>query len=685
FKIIHSFKSCNKLLTLDTVGLHEDNWEIQDNNLSLIAGKVGLESTFQDKKYGMFSYCLSQQLLNSSNNLTLEELCSKIREDKNYSGPEKKLTIIGDNNKQIFNDRSEYHTVIEELYFSNLHSLDLKVLNQKFSFLNQRIKYFSNSYLSSLYLEKFATAFLSKKDYKRALKELKKIQNKNYFNNRRISFKIWKSQIHDYLYDQAFDILKHYASNIDDTLYYCQIKETINNLEKLNSSDFKNALLVGVGSYSTDTIDPLRPIRGVKNDIELMRDVLINQLNFSEGNIKVLINDEAKRNNIIDEFKQLVDKSCSSPALFYFAGYGSSNINNNLTIVASDSRNPDIFDIEITELKNIIGNRKNNLVSIIDAGWSEEFHQETYTRSHRNLIQDDRYVPIKRALVITNENVTTNKRDLLLQNFQLGDISIYNFSIKYKSVGKTYSYPYIEQNYQEKSSENKVYGVLTYQFAEIIRHTDFLDRLTFLDLANSLQEINAVVIGDNLEFRVFENSVVRKQIINSIKQIEAEPLERLINILQRQIEQRNGFDPEGYLNLGIAYYFLEEYEKSVKALENCLYKKLDNNQLSLSQEGNYGDNPTAHYWLGRVLYESKKDPARAVSELRLATKLNADNSFAQYYLGQALRVLVEQEILSEAENAFQNYLDAGSPLGREEEIQEFLKSRKETKSQSNLR
>ena len=56
------------------------------------------------------------------------------------------------------------------------------------------------------------------------------------------------------------------------------------------------------------------------------------------------------------------------------------------------------------------------------------------------------------------------------------------------------------------------------------------------------------------------------------------------------------------------------------------------------------------------------------------------NIAAHYYLGKSLQALVEQEILTEAEQAYQTYLNAGSPLGQEEEVEEFLKSRKESKA-----
>jgi cytochrome c-type biogenesis protein CcmH/NrfG len=69
-----------------------------------------------------------------------------------------------------------------------------------------------------------------------------------------------------------------------------------------------------------------------------------------------------------------------------------------------------------------------------------------------------------------------------------------------------------------------------------------------------------------------------------------------------------------------------------------------------------------------------------VKELRLATQQDPNNVTAHYYLGQALRAMVEQEILTEAERAFETYLEGGSPLGKEEEVQEFLRSRRYAKS-----
>ncbi len=86
------------------------------------------------------------------------------------------------------------------------------------------------------------------------------------------------------------------------------------------------------------------------------------------------------------------------------------------------------------------------------------------------------------------------------------------------------------------------------------------------------------------------------------------------------------------------------------------------------------------YPRSRACYESDRDLARAVSGLRLATQQDPTNVSAHYYLGQALRALVKQEILTEAEKAFHVYLKAGAPLGQQKKLQEFLKSRRAAKT-----
>lgn len=132
-----------------------------------------------------------------------------------------------------------------------------------------------------------------------------------------------------------------------------------------------------------------------------------------------------------------------------------------------------------------------------------------------------------------------------------------------------------------------------------------------------------------------------------------------ILMLRHLIEQRNDIYSDACLNLSVIYYVLGEYDESIKALE---------------QQGEQ-KNADAHYYIGRAFLESDRNFARSISELRQAKQQDPENPAIYYYLGQAIRVLVERETLAEAKDAFQNYLNAGVPLGQEEEVRQFLKSR----------
>ena len=83
----------------------------------------------------------------------------------------------------------------------------------------------------------------------------------------------------------------------------------------------------------------------------------------------------------------------------------------------------------------------------------------------------------------------------------------------------------------------------------------------------------------------------------------------------------------------------------------------------------------AHYQLGRVLYEHGTDFTRAVSSLDRAVTLEPDNARALYYLGQAIRQMVENETLVKAAKVFKEYLAMGAPLGHEDDVREFIGSR----------
>jgi len=89
-----------------------------------------------------------------------------------------------------------------------------------------------------------------------------------------------------------------------------------------------------------------------------------------------------------------------------------------------------------------------------------------------------------------------------------------------------------------------------------------------------------------------------------------------------------------------------------------------------------------HYHLGRVLCEGELDFDRAVSELEEAVRLDPDNIRAHYHLGQAIRQQIERNKFKRAEEVLRIYLMKGAPLGHEDEVREFLGSRKRQETTS---
>lgn len=129
----------------------------------------------------------------------------------------------------------------------------------------------------------------------------------------------------------------------------------------------KYALLVGISKYKDQS---LNPIDGCENNVPLLAQTLIDSYGFSKGDVHILLNDQAGKNAIINEFRSYLIENArrakqqgkEAVVLYYFCGHGSQykdqdgDENDGLdeTFVAFDSRTgstPDILDDEIDDLK----------------------------------------------------------------------------------------------------------------------------------------------------------------------------------------------------------------------------------------------------------------------------------------------------------------------------------------------
>ena len=82
----------------------------------------------------------------------------------------------------------------------------------------------------------------------------------------------------------------------------------------------KKALLVGINAYQS----PINPLRGCINDVQQVKDVLQQYYGFEEGDVKLLLDEDATRDGILAGLDWLVDGTQPGDVLvFHFSGHGS--------------------------------------------------------------------------------------------------------------------------------------------------------------------------------------------------------------------------------------------------------------------------------------------------------------------------------------------------------------------------
>jgi hypothetical protein len=155
----------------------------------------------------------------------------------------------------------------------------------------------------------------------------------------------------------------------------------------------KYALLVGIDHYKYSSRIP--PLAGALNDVEDLRQALIEKFHFLDGNITVLTESAATHAAIIGAIQsQLISNARSGDiVVFHFSGHGSqtkdltgrmiSGIDE--TIVPYDSRDPEnkVFDISGAELHPLLeqlANKTRNLTFILDSCHSGSLVRGARTR-----------------------------------------------------------------------------------------------------------------------------------------------------------------------------------------------------------------------------------------------------------------------------------------------------------------
>jgi len=646
--LIHAIPIRHKTVILDTHTNSKflDLVEQEANYALFMASRLGEQTYERDAEWngksmptGVFTYAFVQQLSESNpKEVTYDQIASTIVSKLRSYRSEQTPFFIGMRELRLFSGIDDYLGAFDFSQRRNYSSLTLQEVKQKYTRYQRLITQpFPQLYYS------FGRAFIEKGSYAEAIEALQTALLQSEKDDPDATLALTFAQVGGQQYLEASANFQTYISLAQPSLLAIQIQEQVERLVQGR----KHALLVGIDTYSNPLVTD---VRGAANDVRALKDILHNRCGFQEENITVLLDQQATCQAIKDAFKQLLENARDEPALFYFAGNGSST-DESPTIVSADGRQPEVFDIELEELA-ALASRAGLLVTIIDAGW---------TLSSNSLV-DSRTIPGDARSKPGTRDVAAS-RDISKFSLQIGGVSFYNRSIETGFISGAAAPLESEFPKTQISTKKMFHGHLTHALIESLSEAD-PGSLTCAQLIRLLSDKigKPVVLGENLDQIIF--TILEHTIVELFIEFDRQFINQSIQILRRLIEREGDVYPEGYLNLGIAYALRGEHAKSIEALKKAILQQGDNNY------------PEAHYHLGRVLFESKRNWAEAVSALKRAIEQEPDNAAAYYYLGQAIRSLVEQETLVHAERDLRTYLEKGAPLGHEDEVEEFLASRR---------
>lgn len=609
------------------------------------------EYSFEDgRTFGAFTYNFVEELRQSSSNLKQGKLIELITNRLQQRFQDKQIPlVIGDKNEYLFSSTYDFLKLFDFSQRRNYLPFTLEDIENCYADFEKNLETPFSEFYHSL-----GRAFLEKGNYLQALHFLQTAidQSGESAADADAIFALGIAQLRTKRYHDARSTFQKHLALVESQAYVAKMQEAMTQIKHLET-DEKYALLVGIDNY----IKPQIKVSGAVNDVRSLQQVLISQYGFQEANIKLLLDSDATRQAIIEEFQKLVEKGQQASALFYFAGNGSSGAEDTPTIISVDGWTDkdmidSVSDIALNELAALVGKAPTNLITIIDAGWNKE--------SSRYVAREE-----TQSQSLTRD-IISEERDLTNVALKIGRLSIYQESIKFTYGGNPGVKVEAEFSASQESTGQRIDGALTDALIKTLQQANpdtLTSRQLIKDAAENKESSQPYIVGNNLDEIVFSNAVREGNLQKVFEEITQEPKKQTILILRRLIEQRNNIDPEGYLNLGVIYYVLGDYDKSIKALEKAVDQQREQK------------NADAHYYIGRALLESARDFAGAVSELDQAKKLDPKNPAIHYYLGRAIRALVERETLVKAEKAFQYYLKAGAPLGQQEEVRQFLKSR----------
>jgi hypothetical protein len=270
----------------------------------------------------------------------------------------------------------------------------------------------------------------------------------------------------------------------------------------------RRAFLVGINNYQpkepikkTPCRKKWKNLRGCINDVEAIKGILVSRFYFKQGDIHVLKNEEATRNNILSGIEtHLIEEAVPGDVcVFYYAGHGSRVKNSKSkepdkkdeTLVPADWYRGvgDIRDKELKKLFNRILDKKANLTVIIDA-----CHSGSISRGIPVKV-DYRFMP-------ENECDVAEPPDKAKEPAERGALII--------SAARDF------QRAAEIEDENgNWYGLFTWALIKVLRSIHFDE-----PIENILLRINALMESEGIKLEVTLNAPT----LEALSELKKKPL-----------------------------------------------------------------------------------------------------------------------------------------------------------------
>ncbi|MCX6033045.1 MAG: caspase family protein [Chloroflexi bacterium] len=642
--------------------------------------------------YGLYTYALATQLEKTPAESTQAQLADAVAKAVQQINPQQRPQFFGRTDRPLFGGEAETDSLVpfDFSQCQNFAAFSWQELRDRYTVLRHDL---GDLPFPELHY-RFGCAFLEKKACAMALEALQTARKQCATPYAEACLQVGIAQLGLQRYADAQQILLQYLEAVPDA--QGDLAEPLQLLDRLQK-DHRYAVLVGIDLYKHPKV-PLAELyrgdvslAGAVNDATALKRALVEQCGFAETDVKLLINKEATVRAITAAFTDLASQAREAPALFYFAGAGSLSRDYAPVIMGVDEEGR-AAPLDLQALAQIVAGSSSNLVTILDAGWTRgaklpwgapwgsRYFESAALGLARGLGERRADEPEPGLIAAPQwkspEWIEAHTRiGQSLQPLALGRMSIYQVSIQatFGAGRPDGTDAVVESEFPalDKSRKRRVHGALTHALVTCLQDKELKEGLTYSALARSLQSklewLQPYFVGDQLDLdeRIFSNAVLEERIRALIRQrIIQRPIQETISALKETIQRQDGIDPASHLDMGVAYAAIGDFKHSLRELEKAIDQSPD--QYC----------PEAYYHRGRVHYEANDNLDQAVSDLKQAKLGEPDNPRIHYYFGQAIRARVarENEALRDAQEALKTYLESGAPLGRRDEVQQFLNS-----------